>query len=231
MAGKPTIEKQIELIKYLHEPHTQDEIEQHFKYSDRTTRNLFKDKIQFLNTKFPMFNRLVKGKHLSDSRLEDNQSSVIEGTDYKYRSTVHPIFLALNMTEVYMLTNHLLDLVAQNSYEDLPMYKQLVEKIYSQLSDPTRLRINNNGGNRYHLEKRNEVNFTSEDEMFHFFKNGILLYACKSGEKIRIILEDGTRLEGNINYSRGEYYLIPNREEKLKVSDLRGKICAIEKIT
>ena len=30
MAGKPTIEKQIELIKYLHEPHTQDEIEQHF---------------------------------------------------------------------------------------------------------------------------------------------------------------------------------------------------------
>ncbi|NLZ51826.1 MAG: hypothetical protein GX892_01530 [Thermoanaerobacteraceae bacterium] len=110
-------ERRIRIACFLHEPKEMKEIVSHFFASERTIRKdlaALRDGITFMGQRIQI-------------------EKVREGRKIRYKSTLHPIFLPLNLTEVYILTVGLLSAVPEN-HPFYMFYEYLAKFIFSQLS-------------------------------------------------------------------------------------------------
>lgn len=144
MSQKSKLEKQIEIMKYCHTPRTSEEVElfcSKIGITGRTLRNYVRG-IDFNDIHYPMYRRIVSNdeqEHLSVfSSIKPDDGVIVEPAGNReelnqYFSSMHPLFLMLNLSEVNLLTNKLMDLVEDSDLE--ASYKHLIGKIVYQLSD------------------------------------------------------------------------------------------------
>ncbi len=220
------IEKQLQILKKLHTPETRTVICRDYNISDRTFRNYFNggEKIKLLNVEF---NHQIKEVEQSRDIYLDGRNQEIDykkDNDVFYKSSVHPVLLPLNMTEVYMLTQGILDILDKDSVE-YEAYKGIAEKIYSQLSE---YGIKKLGENRHNLEKKDVVTYESELEMYERLHKLKFLYAEKSRDIVKVIFEDGEFIIGRID-RRGRRLVLThiNSRDEIDINNF-GSIKNIE---
>lgn len=118
LIDNPT-ERQIEMVKYLHEPRSRAEVARHFGLEPRTIR---KD-----------LQQLAQGTEFLGVELKTEFS----GRDLRYRSSLHPVFLVMDLAQAYAATVGLLKLMEPGS-EQHAFYERLAANIFAQLSDYAR---------------------------------------------------------------------------------------------
>lgn len=174
-------ERQLEIAKYLHEPKTNRQIEEEFGIDERTCRNDLQE--------------LQEGIEVLGTRIQIERQR--KNGEISYRSTLHPVFLPLNLTEVYAMTGYLenkLDAEDPNSEVIL----EIVKRIKSQLSD-------------YAFEKlfpederpEKENDYIADEEMAMKREN-TLMYLLKSGQ-YGLFLWKGKEYRGRFELRNGEY--------------------------
>ncbi len=112
----PTI-RQLEIAKFLHSPHSVGEICEKFGFSEDTIRA---DLLA-----------LIDGIELMGSYIRVQEER--ERGHRSYVSTLHPVFLPLNLSEVLLMTTSLLESTKDSVLADSYIY--MVGRIYGQLSD------------------------------------------------------------------------------------------------
>lgn len=157
-------ERQLEIAKFLHNPHTPKEIQEKFDIDERTARN----DLQELEDGITVLGSTIK--------IEKEK----KGRSYYYKTTLHPVFLPLNLTEVYALTVYL-DRVIGYSDPNAKMIRDISERIKLQLSDYAYERLYPDDERQY--VKNRYVN----DERLARQREGIYMYLMKSGQKCKFI--------------------------------------------
>ena len=154
------VERQLEMAKYLHEPKCASDIEEHFEITSETRKKdlqALREGIEILGGKIT---------------LEEQR----EGRKIFYKSTVHPVFLPLNLTEIYALVKYLpnqLDLYDPNS----TVVMDIIKRIKAQLSDYAWERI-------YPGERKPTYdNEYISDRKLAQSRKGIQMYLMKSGKE------------------------------------------------
>lgn len=155
-------ERQLEIAKFLHTPHSTKEIQDRFDIEARTVR---KD-LQELEEGITVLGATI--------RIEKEK----KGRSYFYKSTLHPVFLPLNLTEVYALTVFL-DRVVNSCDINANIIRDLTERIKLQLSDYAYERLFPNS------EKPKITNQYLNDEELARQRDGIYMYLMKSGQRCR----------------------------------------------
>ncbi|MDO4501450.1 MAG: hypothetical protein Q4B60_09315 [Erysipelotrichaceae bacterium] len=168
------LNKQLELLKYMHEPHTTEELLEKTGYKTRQQINdLFRyaeDGIKIGNVRIPFIKQAcshkkfvsVGTKEFSDERIDEDRISE--------KNSVHPIILPLNLTQVSLLTNHLEKLIENDL--DRHEYHKIIDMIDNQLSDYALKRLNRTSDDR-------EVNWTKEERNWLYLEK--TLYAGDKG--------------------------------------------------
>ena len=177
------LERQIEIAKYLHIPRSNEDIEKEFDISEETRK---KD-LQALRNGIEFMGATIK--------IEEER----KGRKKFYRSTMHPVFLPLNLTEVYALTSYLprqLDCTSANK----GVIDNLARRIKSQLSDYAYDKLF--PGER-HAESSNDY---INDEEYANRRTNTLMYLSKTGERCRFIWRSN-EYYGRVKYS-GEKHII-----------------------
>lgn len=112
-------ERQIDILKQLHaKPMSKEELADIYNISSKT----LKTDLNELENGTEFLGQCIK------INLEMNRSDGSVG----YKSTVHPVFLALNMMEAYALTAGLKKISQGTAYEHI--FNDIADSIYSQLS-------------------------------------------------------------------------------------------------
>ncbi len=177
-------ERQLEIAKFLHEPRTGREIEEHFNIDERTRRKdlqALEDGIEVLGSTIRIAKERRNGK-------------------FFYKSTMHPIFLPLNLTEVYALTTYM-ERVAGTRGPNATILSNLSGRIKSQLSDYAFERL-------FPAEDRSRYqNHYVDDESLAHQREGILMYLMKSGLPCKFFWK-GDAYRGHLEYCRGKYHII-----------------------
>lgn len=177
-------ERQLEIAKYLHEPHTPSEIEERFDIDERTRRKdltALEDGIEVLGSMI---------------RVEKTRE---HGKDY-YKSTVHPVFLPLNLTEVYALTVYL-DRAIDDRDPNKVIIQNLTNRVKSQLTDYAYKKL---FPDTRPVKANND--YLSDEELARQ-RDGILMYLMKSGRQCRFFWHD-QEYTGRIQYYDREYHII-----------------------
>lgn len=169
------------ILKALHEPMSQEMLAQSVLKCTRNTANA-------------RIAALQSGKRLGDMRVQ-----IPPAYRGQYESTVHPILLPLNLTEVYVLLCALGD-AGQGRDETNPhavIARDLAEKVYFQLTDYARSRIDDRLDERGVKPKRSTPP-TYDFETYRSGKDDAAItkvrrsrnwaYFEKSGERVRITL-------------------------------------------
>lgn len=174
-------ERQLEIAKFLHEPKTPKEIEEKFDIDERTRR---KD-----------LQALEEGISVLGSTIQIKKEK--KGRSYYYKTTLHPIFLPLNLTEVYALTVYLERVIPHDDVNG-ELIHNIAERIKIQLSDYAFDRLFPNEerhlyGNRY-----------LDDEYLANQRDGIQMYLMKSGSGCKFLWND-TEYYGRIVWEEGKY--------------------------
>ena len=181
-------ERQLEIAKYLHEPHTLKEIEERFDISEETRK---KD-IRALEEGIEVLGATIRIKKERKNRK-----------DY-YKSTMHPVFLPLNLTEVYALTTYL-DKVLDSEDQNTQIIRDITERIKSQLSEYA---LNKLFPYERHEYKKNSY---VDDESLARQRNGIRMYLMKSGQPCRFFW-NGQEYSGRLKYDRKAYIELESGE-------------------
>lgn len=191
-------ERQLLILKYLHEPRTMEEIEKYLHIKGRTIRS----DLQQLEEGIKIFGSTIRVKKEK------------KGRRVYYKTTVHPIFLPLTLTETYALTVYL-DRIVEHGDPNADMIHFITNRVKSQLSDYAYDKLYPNE------VKISESNDYISDETLAHDRDYIRMYLMKSGrtcdffwngEKYTgkivpdntrdypyaIELEDGTRLDAPI---------------------------------
>lgn len=176
-----TLERQLEIAKYLHKPHNQTDIENHFRISDRTCRKdikALKDGIEVLGSSICL--------DITDNRYGQKECA----------TTVHPIFLPLNLTEVHALTVYLPKVLKKNSI-NRQIVMDIIERIKLQLSDYAceKLRIE---------RSENVTNDYYNDEMMAMQRKYVIDYLAKSRNTCRFTWK-GEEYTGQIRHVSNGY--------------------------
>lgn len=117
--------RRLELIKFLQTPRTREDILNEFLINERT----------FNTDKKELENGIeVCGVRLKVKISTYNRNGNNTVDDEKYVCSCHPIFIALNATELYLLSKVIPDAIKDN-YELSKAYSEILEKIYPQLTD------------------------------------------------------------------------------------------------
>ena len=160
-------ERQLEIAKYLHTPKTPAEIRDHFYIDERTVRSdlqQLEDGIEVLGSTI----KIEKEKH---------------GRMISYKTTVHPVFLPLNLTEAYAMTVYL-EKVIDREDPNAEIIHDISERVKTQLSDYAWDKL-------YPDEKRYKGNNNYlNDENLARSREGIIGYLMKSGKKCKFIWKD-----------------------------------------
>lgn len=110
--------RQLEMAKFLQQKRTLREIDEHFHIDERTRR----EDLQALENGLEVFGAEIKiTKTREDGRVF-------------YESTLHPIFLPLNLTEVYAMTEYLKNVLPPDDPNSQLVW-DIVRRIELQLSD------------------------------------------------------------------------------------------------
>ena len=182
-------ERQLEIAKYLYEPRTADHIARHFNIDKRTVRadlQALEDGIEVLGTVV----RIIKEKR---------------GRTLFYKCTMHPIFLPLNLTEVYAMTVYLERMMTSRDMNSR-VVEGVINRIKAQLSDYAFEKL-------YPGQNRpKENNGYLSDELLAKQREGILMYLMKSGVSCQFIWE-GKTYQGSIVYD------FEKREYRIKTEE------------
>ena len=196
--------RQLEIAKYLQLPHTKGEIAEHF---GRTESSIQKDLRELRE------GITVMGAEIRIGERYRNRRKV-------YTTTVHPVFLPLNLAELYLMTIQLVEDTKGSVFH--AEYRAVAERIWGQMSDYARSRLepmNRDGlaaaGNRFREERPDSL-------------RGRTLHALKSGETCRYIRfrdREGTErtlFRAGIGHAPGgKGYAVFSGEERVPV-DLEG---------
>ena len=129
------VERMIELIKFTHYPRTKEDIAK-FLYEDNLM-NKNKEINEYLkrdeNSVFQIFDTDIPVHFYEQKEEGQRKSTWISGSKSDELDTIHPVFVALNATEVYQLTEVLLLSAYINDFEYFEQYKNIVRKIKKQL--------------------------------------------------------------------------------------------------
>ncbi|MEA4922422.1 MAG: hypothetical protein VB031_03525 [Eubacteriaceae bacterium] len=196
------LERQIEMLKYCHKPRTFTEIADHFGIEDRTRQRYTNDYLEEMD--FPGMDINV--------HLENSAKGVrMDGDEERYFASVHPVCLALNMSQIFLLTVGLLDRIPEDDvmYE---AYQVIVNNIYSQLSGYAKEIVDNNN-HGHDFEEIWSSAFTSETELFKEDTNSHkLLYLLKSQKAAEITFEDSdgkaVTVERKLSYKNGVLFFL-----------------------
>lgn len=165
MSKLETFERRIEIIKLLHGKKMRTgELADYFGVDERTIRT----DIDSLRMGMEVLGVKIK----IESKHEGSQK-------HYYISTVHPIMLALNLSELFALLKLLENASSKNGGE---VYKNIFQGIYSQMTDYAESRIAGLLENKY--DKTEIINTLEEDAFRH--KDYKLIYWLKSGKFIDI---------------------------------------------
>lgn len=162
---KDNMARRIAILKSLHgRTLTLDNLVDQYSVSDRTIRedlNKIENGIEVLGNEIKIELNRIRNKGIS------------------YKTTVHPVVLMLNMTEVYALTVGLKKISKRTAYETV--LNDLADYIYNQVSDYGKdlidktLRVHDeHTGIRF--DNRMENSFRSEDEMLKNRKNRLVYF-------------------------------------------------------
>lgn len=213
---KPIEDRKIDMIKELHgDGKTANELSEIYTVSTRTISKDLTD--------------LEKGIDFLQQYIKID----LEYKDRKryYTSTVHPIFLPLNMTEVYAMTVGLKKVAEYTPYQNI--LDDMADWIYSQLSPYAQKIIKES----LRLQKCNmdfnarEQKFFEEDAVFERNRKNRLVYLEKKGAPVRIIYtekEDVREVEGRISHLRNMIRIEIDNRRYLKIS--RKDIIDIQEI-
>ncbi len=199
--------RRIELIKYLQQPHTREEISQTFCIADRQ-----------LNDDFVALERGIEilGCRLKVRFKKYDRDGRVTIDDNNYQSSCNPIFLPLNMTELYLLTNVVPSFLNSN-LSLTKSYQAIMEKIYPQLSEYSAKLINVNKE-----VSSNQISpFVFE---YSFLRNNIfnmLIYLMKRGMKATfIIINNGSPEEifGRVLMLDDDYIVIETEDADIKIN-------------
>lgn len=177
-----TIERQLEIVKYLqNNPKKMEEIAQVFGVRRQTIGDDLK--------------ALEEGIEVLGSTISIEKER--QGTSYLYSTTVHPVFLPLNLTEVYAMTVYLDNTINQND-PNAQIIRNISARIKSQLSDYAKAKL---------FPEENLQGISNDyvnDRALAEQREGILMYLIKSGQKCRFIWR-GEEHTGSISYRSGQY--------------------------
>lgn len=198
-------ERKIDLLKKLNEEKTLDELLEYYYISSRP----IKDDIR----------ELVSGTKILGQEVKIREIETEKGK-LKYQSSIHPIFLPLNLTEVFYLLDGLKTLAKDNSGFTGQRYNHLANRVYCQLSNYAKGKIDLKLEDRSYsflLEDECERYNRSIDEevMSEESKMSKLMYLYKSGTMCDIKMKTGVEYTNcNIKLSMDEskIYLICNEE-------------------
>jgi hypothetical protein len=223
-AFESDIESQLDIIKYLQgTPKTMETLVERYWLNEKNIR--------------PNLNALENGIEFQDQKIKIERSS--DGKQQlKYKSTAHPVFLPLNLTQVYALTVGIKKISKDTQYDNI--LNDLSDWIYSQLSDYAKGIINEsiekwkepitfedrkqeynsekeiweeNLLNRYHYYEKSSkiisVTYASEDEV-HVAEG---MVRVKDSSNIQVISKE--KMETVIPIE----YIIEDKESTLSVRD------------
>ena len=176
-------ERQLEIAKYLHTPRAADEISKHFDIDDRTRR----DDLQALEEGITVLGSTI--------RIQKEK----KGRKYYYRTTMHPIFLPLNLTEVYALTVYLERAIKYNDVNS-GIIRNISARVKSQLSDYAFDKLFPDESN-----KRTDNSYI-DDEKLARQRDGIVMYLMKSGQPCRFFWKEEEH-EGKICFLENKYMI------------------------
>ncbi|SDY94525.1 hypothetical protein SAMN05660462_01315 [Proteiniborus ethanoligenes] len=169
-------ERLVDLLKTLNKGMTKSELMDHYSISRKPLES--------------DINQLVMGTKIlgQEVKIRDIQK---EQNKITYQSTIHPIFLPLNMTEVYYLIMGLKSLSKDQRNIASKTYDDLANKIYCQLSDYARNKIDMKGrelGIRFpYVDEFDTYNGSKDEEkMIIDKKRDAILYLWKAGVKCTI---------------------------------------------
>lgn len=114
-----------------------------------------------------------------------------------YDNTIHPIFLTLNLKEVYLLTVAMRQVFAGTAFQNLSV--SVSSDIYNQLSEYARSIL------KPHIDEAGiEYEIPSSDKLIDIrTENRDAIYYLKSSEPCRLKLLDGTAYFGKIKVENG----------------------------
>lgn len=190
-------ERQLDLLKAIHELQTKDNLANQYAISGKT---LGQD-----------LSELEMGKSFLGQNIRIDR---LEGKEICYISSVHPIFMARNLSEIFSLTIGLMEL-GKNIFME-QTYTHIAHTIYNQLSPYAQKLIKARGeelGIRFNEDKRYK-SYQQEKEYKERHKENALLYAVKSGEKCKITYEADGRLlekEGYLQWQGDASYRLKER--------------------
>jgi hypothetical protein len=137
--------------------------------------------------------------------------------EHYYKSTVHPILLALNASELYALLTLLENAIFKERRE---VYKHIFQQVYSQITDYAEKLISDKLKNRY--EKTKILNLLEEEAIKR--KDIMLVYWIKSGRfiPVRYYDEDGVIVNKEVSLVRF------GKDDDLIVLDNQGNEYSID---
>ena len=157
-------ERQLEIAKFLHKERSVDEISEYFCIAKRTVR---KD-----------LQALEEGITVFDTTIQITKEKIKR--KYYYRTTLHPVFLPLNLTEVFAMTIYL-DKAIKDDNPNKNIISSISSRIKGQLSD-------------YAIETlfpddiEDEVkNYYVDDEQLAMQRENVQMYLMKRGLMCRFI--------------------------------------------
>ena len=121
-----------------------------------------------------------------------------------YKSTMHPVFLPLNLTEIYALTTYL-DKVLDSTDQNTQIIRDISERIKSQLSDYALNKLFPD--ERHNFKENNYI----DDESLAMQRDGIRMYLMKSGQPCKFFW-DGKEHSGRLKFDREEYIELESGE-------------------
>ena len=152
------LERRLEIAKYLHEPHTPKEIQEHFDISEETCKKDLK--------------ALRDGLEAFGTTIELEQKN--SGRKRYYKATVHPVFLALNLTEAYAMTAYLQRCLKRNDPNSM-VVQSIIDRIKAQLSDYAWEKL-------YKTKRPEELeNYYLSDDTLAERRESVRMYLEKSG--------------------------------------------------
>jgi len=171
------LEREIEVIKCCHTPKNITEIADELNADERIIRRI-------VNEYLPDFEFPVMQIDVGKAFINQKQFVLDSEPTDKFRSTVHPICLALNLTEVYLLTIGLLVRIpSKDTMYDV--YVRLLSKIYTQLSDYGKGVLDATNPN-HNLSDIRYLRYENESEVFQSLPEAKIGYAQKAGVPIMI---------------------------------------------
>lgn len=199
-------ERILELIKLVHEKKSRDELMYELGVQDST----FSEDLKKIRDGFTLLGNTIK---------LDLKSRTIDGQKcYISDSTCHPIFLPLNLTEIYALTVYLPTLL-KKSYDNnasLEIINNIVSRVRAQLSDYALEIIDNNREENIEYDYNYPTSFVSEkDQMSN--KEWLYMNLMKSHRKCKFIGKDG---ETYVGYLYNHKTIKTEDFQDIRISDI-----------